>query len=86
MNELKNIKKSTKILGVIKKTGIYFGLSLWALAVLFPFYWRLLTSVKSYSSFSSSFSIALARDSRVRKAPGRSFIAIAHSSAVSPSM
>ena len=53
MNELKNIKKSTKILGVIKKTGIYFGLSLWALAVLFPFYWMLQNSFKSFAEYNS---------------------------------
>ena len=30
-------------------------LSLWAILVLFPFYWMLLTSVKSYGSYSSEF-------------------------------
>ena len=32
---------------------IYAGLSLWALIVLFPFYWMLLTSVKSYGSYNA---------------------------------
>ncbi len=31
----------------------YTLLSVWALAVLFPFYWMLLTSVKTYSAYSS---------------------------------
>ena len=53
MNELKQIKKSTKIIGALKKTGIYFGLSLWALAVLFPFYWMLQNSFKSFSEYNS---------------------------------
>ena len=29
---------------------VYLLLTIWALVVLFPFYWMLLTSVKSYSS------------------------------------
>ena len=36
MNDYKSIKKETKITGVLKKIGIYFGLSVWAIAVLFP--------------------------------------------------
>ena len=35
----------------VKKTIIYFFLSLWALVVLFPFYWMVLSSVKSYASY-----------------------------------
>ena len=34
---------------------VYTLLTLWALAVLFPFYWMLLTSIKSYSAYSSEF-------------------------------
>lgn len=32
---------------------VYAFLSIWAVIVLFPFYWMLLTSVKSYSSYNS---------------------------------
>ena len=39
----------------IKKIIIYSGLSLWAVMVLFPFYWMVLTSIKSYSSYSSEY-------------------------------
>ena len=36
--------------------GITYGLlAIWALAVLFPFYWMVLTSVKSYSQYSGEF-------------------------------
>ena len=35
----------------IKKAIIYFLLALWALVVLFPFYWMLLSSIKSYASY-----------------------------------
>ncbi len=34
---------------------IYALLALWALFVLFPFYWMVLTSVKSYSAYSSEY-------------------------------
>ncbi len=34
---------------------VYALLVLWALIVLFPFYWMLLTSVKSYSSYNSEY-------------------------------
>ena len=33
----------------------YFFLTLWAVMVLFPFYWMLLTSVKSYSSYNAEY-------------------------------
>ena len=39
--------------GRIGKFFTYFFLSVWALIVLFPFYWMLLTSVKSYSSYNA---------------------------------
>ncbi len=37
------------------KVITYMFLTLWALLVLFPFYWMVLTSVKSYSAYSSEF-------------------------------
>ena len=39
--------------GRIGKFFTYFFLSVWALIVLFPFYWMLLTSVKSYGAYSA---------------------------------
>ena len=38
---------------VIRKSIIYAGLVLWALMVLFPFYWMILTSVKGYGEYNS---------------------------------
>ncbi len=35
------------------KTVIYTFLVIWAIAVLFPFYWMLLTSIKSYASYNA---------------------------------
>ena len=40
-----------KILKFLK----YFFLILWAIIVLFPFYWMILTSIKSYSAYNSEF-------------------------------
>ncbi len=37
------------------KAVTYTLLSLWAVVVLFPFYWMLLTSLKSYSQYNSEF-------------------------------
>ena len=39
----------------IRNTFVYVFLILWALMVLFPFYWMLLTSVKSYSAYNSEY-------------------------------
>ena len=39
----------------IRKGLIYGGLTLWGLMVLFPFYWMLLSSVKSYSAYNSEY-------------------------------
>jgi multiple sugar transport system permease protein len=53
MNELKKAKKQTQTIKILKKIGTYFGLSLWAIAVLFPFYWMLQNSFKSFSEYNS---------------------------------
>lgn len=43
---------------ILKNTGgalLYIGLILWGLVVLFPFYWMMLTSIKSYGSYNSEY-------------------------------
>ncbi len=45
--------KRARVLGVIKQSLIYIMLSLWALAVLFPFFWMLLTSFKTFGSYNA---------------------------------
>lgn len=42
-------------MGKLNKTLIYVLLTLWALIVLFPFYWMILTSVKSYGSYNAEY-------------------------------
>ena len=49
------IERDMKVRRRGKQTVIYVLLSLWAAIVLFPFYWMLLTSVKSYSAYNSEY-------------------------------
>ncbi len=49
------IEKRTKTRAKIKTTVTYILLGIWALIVLFPFYWMILTSVKSYSVYNSEY-------------------------------
>ena len=49
------IERSSRIRKNIRNGIVYTFLSIWAVVVLFPFYWMLLTSVKSYSSYSSEY-------------------------------
>ena len=54
-SELNLIEKQAKRRKRIQNTVIYLLLTLWGLMVLFPFYWMVLTSVKSYSAYSSEY-------------------------------
>ncbi|MBQ7398640.1 MAG: carbohydrate ABC transporter permease [Clostridia bacterium] len=47
--------RTARIRKIITKTIVYALLVFWALIVLFPFYWMLLTSLKSYSSYNAEF-------------------------------
>lgn len=49
------IEKKAKTKNKIAKTITYFFLILWAILVLFPFYWMVLTSLKSYSAYNSEY-------------------------------
>lgn len=50
-----NIARKVETMGKLKKPLIYVLLTLWALIVLFPFYWMILTSVKSYGSYNAEY-------------------------------
>ncbi len=39
----------------VRRTLTYFFLAVWALVVLFPFYWMVLTSVKDYGAYNSEW-------------------------------
>ena len=51
--DFEKIQKKTNRRSRIQKIAVYFFLSLWALVVLFPFYWMVLTSVKSYGAYNA---------------------------------
>ncbi len=48
-------KLSERILPKVGRGAVYALLTLWAVIVLFPFYWMILSSFKSYSSYNSEF-------------------------------
>lgn len=47
------VAKSAKRKKTIKNIFMYTCLTIWAIIVLFPFYWMILTSVKSYGSYNA---------------------------------
>lgn len=51
----KNIKKPSNALSILGKAIVYSLLIFWALIVIFPFYWMILTSIKSYGEYSSEY-------------------------------
>jgi multiple sugar transport system permease protein len=55
MENLNQENKKRKIYNNIKTGLTYFFLAFWGIIVLFPFYWMLLTSVKSYGSYNSEY-------------------------------
>ena len=49
------LERSAKTRSQVKNGVVYTFLTIWALVVLFPFYWMILSSVKSYASYNSEF-------------------------------
>ena len=49
------IEKQARIRSRVRSTSVHILLSLCAVIVLFPFYWMVLTSVKSYSAYNSEY-------------------------------
>ena len=47
------IEKAAKARKTTATAVTYFLLAVWAVIVLFPFYWMLLTSLKSYSAYNA---------------------------------
>ncbi len=54
-NSFEKIEKSARARKKTVKTITYILLAVWAAAVLFPFYWMILTSLKSYSAYNSEY-------------------------------
>ena len=55
MNNLEQISRSARARKTVVRAITYVLLGLWAVMVLFPYYWMLLTSVKSYSSYNAEY-------------------------------
>ena len=53
--DFEKIEKSARTRNRALRTVTYILLTFWAIMVLFPFYWMILTSVKSYSSYNSEY-------------------------------
>lgn len=55
MMDYGKIERAARTRKKISSAFIYVLLAFWAVIVLFPFYWMLLTSVKSYSAYNSEY-------------------------------
>lgn len=55
MEKQMDYEKSAKTRRKVSNIVIYALLLLWAVVVLFPFYWMVLTSIKSYGSYNSEY-------------------------------
>ena len=53
--DYEQIEKSASLRSRVLKTVTYTLLTFWAIMVLFPFYWMILTSVKSYASYNAEW-------------------------------
>ena len=53
--DYEKIEKAARIRKRIGNVVLYSLLTLWAVLVLFPFYWMVLSSVKSYSAYNSEY-------------------------------
>ena len=51
--DFEKIERAARARNKAKKTVVYTMLTIWGLMVLFPFYWMILTSVKSYGAYNS---------------------------------
>ena len=49
------IERAAKCRRAVGKGIVYGCLTLWGLIVLFPFYWMILTSIKSYGSYNAEY-------------------------------
>lgn len=52
---MKNNKENKQVRKKVLKGFTYLFLIIWAIIVLFPFYWMILTSLKSYSAYNSEY-------------------------------
>lgn len=53
--EITKIEKTVRRKSRVSKTFLYIFLGLWALMVLFPFYWMILSSLKTYATYNGEY-------------------------------
>ena len=53
--EFTRIERAERRRNRVRMTLTYVLLTFWALVVLFPFYWMILTSLKSYGAYNSEY-------------------------------
>lgn len=53
--DYQKIERRAAVIGGIRSGVTYFFLTLWAVIVLFPFYWMVLSSLKSYSVYTAEY-------------------------------
>ncbi len=53
--DYEKIERNAKTVRVVKNVLIYFALTVWGVIVLFPFYWMILTSIKSYAAYNNEY-------------------------------
>lgn len=53
--DILRLEKAAKTRKLIGKILIYLFLGIWGIMVLFPFYWMILSSVKSYSAYNAEY-------------------------------
>ena len=54
-SEFKQLERSARRRQTVRNVLVYTFLTVWAVMVLFPFYWMILTSLKSYGSYNAEF-------------------------------
>ncbi|MBQ1900659.1 MAG: carbohydrate ABC transporter permease, partial [Erysipelotrichaceae bacterium] len=55
MKQIKDLERKSKANNALWTALIFALLIFWAIIVLFPFYWMLLTSVKSYAAYNAEY-------------------------------
>lgn len=55
MDKIKKLERKRKIKNAFFMTAVFSLLIIWAIIVLFPFYWMLLTSIKSYAAYNAEY-------------------------------
>ncbi len=53
--DFEKTEKAVRVRNAVTRAAVYILLTLWAILVLFPFYWMLLTSIKDYGTYNAEY-------------------------------